>query len=478
MSNTNNIFPKIDLDVNFENLNNLSDNSGKSTYIPGSNSSNNLIGKQDEQKVLHGSEAMYYQKLLNKVPAFNFENNDLPLSKVDVPASPGTYCSDFHLFGLSAPISDYRHNHAIELDDGSILTCGTNGTFTFGAVAKFDSFGRLYEGFGGTLGYVRHLGVSGLNWKKIIRTKSNDFYLIGNNTNDIYISKINIQDGSIDVSFGVNGYVVINLGVTEVVNDAILQPDGKLLICGRRVPAAFVARFDFNTNALDPTFNAVGWIGLSFGAIQSVLNTIKFYEGKIYAVGNSSLGLTRSLVTRLNPNGSLDLTFNSTGFNQLLTAGTTSQGWGLVFQSDGKIVVSGQSTTGALFDSFTARVNTNGSLDTTYGVSGIYKFLSLPGDTPNFKKCAIDKNDNVYPFGDGFTSSGRRFMFLAKVNSNGILDNTFNNGNGILLSYLSDTFSVSNYVELNSNSNKLLLVNNYGNNSGLLFRSILAQVNI
>lgn len=478
MSNTNNVLPRIDLDVDFENLNNLTDNTGKSTYIPGSNSANNLVGKQDDQKALYGSEAMYYQKLLNKVPALNLENNNLPLTKTEIQGNPGIYYSNFHMSGISEPVFDYRHNDAMELDDGSILTCGSNSAITVAGVAKFDSFGRVDKGFGGLLGYVQHSGVASLNWKKIIRTKSNDYYLVGDTFADIYIAKFSPEDGSIDTSFGVNGFVIINLGGTESVNDATLQPDGKLLICGLRIPASFVARFDFSTEALDPTFNVVGWAIFGFGAFQSVLNTIKVYKGAIYASGNSSLGITRALVARININGTLDLTFNGTGFNQLTTAGTTSQGWGLVFQSDDKILVSGQSTTGAFFDSYTARVNTNGVLDATYGVAGIYKFISLPGDTPNLRRCAIDKNDNLYAFGDGFNVAGRRFMFLIKVNSNGTLNTSFNNGVGYLLNYLSSTFSTSFQVKLNDNSNKLLLVNYYGNNSGLLYKSIIAKVNI
>jgi uncharacterized delta-60 repeat protein len=68
---------------------------------------------------------------------------------------------------------------------------------------------------------------------------------------------------------------------------------------------------------------------------------------------------TPNFVERLMPNGNLDPTFGRAGV-------VNGSGSGIGFQSTGKIVVSG-------FDGAAlARLNTNGSVDTTFGANGLY----------------------------------------------------------------------------------------------------------
>lgn len=478
MSATDNILPRIDLNIDFNKLpHDLAQDYQLSAFLSGLNFSN-LVGKQDDQKVLYGSEATYYQKLLNKVPALNLENNNLPLEKTETQGSPGTYCANFHLPGISEPVFDYSHNDAIELDDGSILTCGANTIANMSALAKFDSFGRIDRAFGGNTGFFNDNNVANLIWRKIVRTKQNSYYLIGDNSLDIYIAKVNPEDGSYDTSFGIEGILVVDLGGIDVVYDASLQPDGKLLLCGFRAPEAFVARLDLNAEALDLSFNGVGWISLGFGGFIAILYNIKFYQGKIYTAGDAAPAFVSfPVLARLNLNGTLDTTFNGTGFN-IINVGSSGEAWGLSFQSDGKPVISGSSTVGVTFDSFAARFNSSGVLDATYGVAGIYKLTILAPFERVLRRCVIDKDDNLYVFGNGREGIlGGHFFLLIKLDSNGVLNASFNNGAGYLLKYLGLTDSQSYGIILNDSLSKLLLVNYYNINGGI-YRSIVSKVNI
>jgi uncharacterized delta-60 repeat protein len=68
--------------------------------------------------------------------------------------------------------------------------------------------------------------------------------------------------------------------------------------------------------------------------------------------------------------GSLDTTFNTTG-KVTTTIGTGDErGNAVAVQADGKILVAGGSKNGSQWDFALARYNTNGSLDTTFNGTG------------------------------------------------------------------------------------------------------------
>lgn len=80
---------------------------------------------------------------------------------------------------------------------------------------------------------------------------------------------------------------------------------------------------------------------------------------------------------RLTTAGILDTTFNTIGYSKQLF-GLTVRGLAVALQTDGKILVSGGTITGAgVVGTVTDRLNTNGTLDTTYGASG-FGFVSGP----------------------------------------------------------------------------------------------------
>ena len=68
--------------------------------------------------------------------------------------------------------------------------------------------------------------------------------------------------------------------------------------------------------------------------------------------------------------GNLDLTFNQTGYSVSAFGGGEDYGYGSARQSDGKIVVAGQSSHGQTSVFSAARYNPDGSLDTFFGVGG------------------------------------------------------------------------------------------------------------
>jgi uncharacterized delta-60 repeat protein len=153
--------------------------------------------------------------------------------------------------------------------------------------------------------------------------------------------------------------------------DFVVQPDGKVVICGMfdtvgGVPRRSVARL-LPSGALDLSFDAGAGAEFFPGAAASVARILLQPDGKLLVLGDFARfnGTPRSSVARLNSDGSLDLSFD-------VGAGPNSWMVNFALESDGSLLVSGNFTQ---FDGQprqrVARLNSDGSLDLTSFVAGI-----------------------------------------------------------------------------------------------------------
>jgi uncharacterized delta-60 repeat protein len=219
--------------------------------------------------------------------------------------------------------------------------------------------------------------------------------------------------GSIDTTFN------MGTGAANSIQCMVTQSDGKLLIGGTFTTysgSTNAGLVRINTNGTkDTTFN-VGTAGFN-----GTVNDIRIQpDGKIVAVGSFTAysGSTRNRIVRLNTDGTYDTTFNAgTGLNAAANC--------VAIQSDGKILVGGTTITqysGSLNGTGSLRINTNGTLDTTFNTGA--GFLS------NFTVYSIDiQSDGKIVVGHGATSySGSTVARLTRLNDNGSVDTTFNPG--------------------------------------------------
>ena len=137
---------------------------------------------------------------------------------------------------------------------------------------------------------------------------------------------------------------------------------------------------------------------------------------------NNYNGTTLGHIARLNVDGSLDASFNPTG------VGFDNAVLSLALQTDGKIVVGGDF---GLYNGGgrlrIARLNANGSLDGTFTPSTIGGSSS---SDVNITALAIQMNGKVIVAGN-FTDFDRTSRSrIARLNSNGILDLSFDPGTG------------------------------------------------
>jgi len=124
---------------------------------------------------------------------------------------------------------------------------------------------------------------------------------------------------------------------------------------------------------------------------------------------------------RLNSDGSVDSSFNTTGYVHGTIAGITVRGEALLLQPDGRIVLSG----GCGFSFCAARFLGNGALDTTFGANGIRQ-VSFSGVVAGFSGAA-QQSDGRMVFG-GYCSATD--FCAIRLTRDGNLDPTFGTGSG------------------------------------------------
>jgi uncharacterized delta-60 repeat protein len=243
--------------------------------------------------------------------------------------------------------------------DGKIVLAG--GSDLRAAVARLNPNGSLDTTFSGD-------GKKTFNWAPGDFSRTQAVLVLPNGKlvvagfsgpegGDIQAARLK-TNGALDTAFGTGGKARVDFGDTEFGFAAARQADGRIVVAGRSLGSgAVVARLRAN-GTLDPDFDGDGRLMLPGGGEARAV--LVQPDSKIVVTGNPGLSEVTT-VTRLNPNGSPDTTFNGDG-----TATIDFGASGAVLQPDGKIVVAGTAQAGVAV----ARLNANGSPDATFGAAG------------------------------------------------------------------------------------------------------------
>ena len=163
-------------------------------------------------------------------------------------------------------------------------------------------------------------------------------------------------------------------------------------------------------------------------------------DGKLLITGMSSNG---AFVARLNDNGTLDTSFNGIGYREftVTTGYSRIEPLAMDIQPDGKIVVAGKNgltTDGVLL---AARFNPNGSMDTSFNKTGI---LLIDEGLKGATGVDIQSDGKIV-----FSSTKNLDLAFARINPNGSLDKALDVQN-----------SVDATVTFNGGSDPVVLDNN------------------
>jgi uncharacterized delta-60 repeat protein len=203
--------------------------------------------------------------------------------------------------------------------------------------------------------------------------------------------------GSLDTAFGAGGEVLTPLGGQELPSDAVLQPNGDILV-----------------------------------AVE----------------GSGSFGVLRHL-----PNGSLDSSFGTGGYAQVVPASVGGQTSAVVttralaLQSNGQIVLAGDvsSLSGQVVDAGAARFNANGTVDTTFGTDGVATtpvFAPSAGFTSETTDAVLVQSNGDILLGTSASQATYHSETVTgavlRYTSAGVLDTSFGSGGVITSGSLGD----------------------------------------
>jgi uncharacterized delta-60 repeat protein len=241
--------------------------------------------------------------------------------------------------------------------------------------------------------------------------------------------------GTLDPTFGTGGTVTTFFGGDGLNGDeahsVVVQTNGKLVVAGYTTNLDDTTDFAlarYNSNGtLDSTFGTSGKVKTNFGDFDYVGALALQSDGKIVAAGMTRVNFSPDFaVARYNSNGTLDSTFG-VGGKVITDFGGPAQAFAAGVQANGKILVAGYAHLAEGWDVALVRYNSNGTLDTTFGAGGK---KTTPFGVPSVAQASglsIQKDGKIVIAGLTIVNNVSNFA-LARYNTNGTLDSTFGTG--------------------------------------------------
>lgn len=376
-----------------------SDGSLDVSFNPGTGANSDILSlvlQTDGKIIIGGGFTDFNGTAINRIARINADGS------LDATFNPGT--------GTNATVLSLGLQ-----PDGKIIVVGSFTSYnggTINRIARLNADGSLDATFNPGTG-------ANSTVRSLYLQPDGKIFIVGdfttfNGTARNYITRLN-SDGSLDATFDPG------TGAISSIESLTLQPDGKLIIGGgfasyNGTTINFIARVD-SDGSLDATFNP-GTGANSTGTIRSLSLQP---DGKILVGGAFTRfdGTAQSRITRLNPNGTVDATFNpDTGAN-----GAAGPVRSIAIQPDGKMLIGGDFVSvNAKARRMIARLNVEGTLDATFD----------PGTGANSTVAvvALQPDGNIL-VGGGFTDfNGTAINRIVRLNANGTLDATFNPGTG------------------------------------------------
>lgn len=245
--------------------------------------------------------------------------------------------------------------------------------------------------------------------------------------NNFALARYNV-DGSLDSTFGTGGKVTTDFfGDFDFATSIAVVSGNKILVAGGAYDGStnHIALARYNTDGSpDATFDTDGKVTIPFGRSASAMAIQS--DGKIVVSGvQNNGGYNDFAVARLNADGSLDTTFDTDGKVTTDTGGRGERTYSVAIQTDGKIIVAGETNDDGPtdWDIALVRYNTDGSLDTGFDGDGIVK--TDFGNTRDWgRSVAIQTDGKIVLAGQTGTGSATNFALL-RYHTNGSLDTTF-----------------------------------------------------
>lgn len=224
--------------------------------------------------------------------------------------------------------------------------------------------------------------------------------------------------GDLDTTFGLDGRLTLNTGPTDTASDVLVQPDGRIVVAGTSENDFAVSRLN-QDGGLDSSFASDGTTTVDFGGTDVGVAAALQPDGKIVVAGQTSAGSGDVAVARLNPDGTPDTGFSDDGEQTINHGDAGDSGRAILVQPGGAIVVAGAG--GAAADTVVSRLNPNGTRDMTFSGDGLVNVNF--GGTDLGLGAALQPDGRIVVA--GFTTAGGTDVAIARLDPDGSPDTTF-----------------------------------------------------
>jgi uncharacterized delta-60 repeat protein len=355
--------------------------------------------------------------------------------------------------------------------DGKIVVAGSGGA-VFGAgiaVSRLNSDATFDKSFDGD-GRAVALPLNSEGGNAVVIQPDGKILVAGtisgSNSADAAVVRFDLS-GAIDATFG-GGTARSQTPGRDVANAVAVQSDGKVVVAGYVTPGPFNRDHQilrFNTDGmLDSSFDFDGRVSNGFGAGDDEARGVVIQpDGKIVVAGYASNAPKQILVTRYNPNGSLDSAFDGDGAIFTNVGGGDAVGNALVLDPAGRILVAGFSSNGTNYDITVVRYLPNGSLDSSFGTGGkVVTAVSAGDDVGNAIALQPDGKilvaGVVHPnaaLGSGTLSLQGSYV-LVRYLPDGSLDLSYGSGGKVLLDFQTLGNDGANALALDGNARAVM----------------------
>ena len=256
------------------------------------------------------------------------------------------------------------------------------------------------------------------------------------------LARYNAADGSLDTTFGSGGKVTTDFGGGwGSLFSITFQPGGLVLAAGAAVnPGGDVdmalARYNPSDGSLDSAFGVGGKVLTDFsGSADAARAVVLLTAGRILAVGTATAGTTGHDfgLARYFADGTLDTAWGTAGkVTTDLLGSTPNKVSAIAIQTDGKMVAAG-STARSGADFALARINSNGTLDASFGIGGIV-VTDFGGNDNTASSAVVQPDGKIVAAGTvgANVSIDINDFALVRYNADGSLDPTFGTGGRVL----------------------------------------------
>jgi len=312
---------------------------------------------------------------------------DIAVVRLNVDGSIDSTFAENGVYHFANGIASDLVYHLELLDDGKILIGGGYGAAaadTEFLLIKLNQDGNPDTSFG-TDGIVIHpIGVSEDYIHSMVIDEEGRIIVGGNSKVPGFFASSNVlcrykSNGVVDTTFGTNGiYMWGDEETTDEIWDVAFADDGNIIACGKVRPAGTnrpsIYKIFKDGSGIDSTFANNGEIIAPFEGYAR--DMIIHSNGNILITGsNSTINGEDMIVLAYNKDGSPNTNFG-VGGTFLLNAAANDYGHSLIEQSDGKILIGGESG-GPLFPApsipiafICARISADGILDTSWAEEG------------------------------------------------------------------------------------------------------------